>query len=94
MNWNQVEAQWKQLEAQVKSRWAKLTDDDLKNLSAKKDMLIGKIEERYGILKDEAERQVDEWLSKLSPSRDDSAKRDARPAPQKESNPRRSSKHA
>jgi uncharacterized protein YjbJ (UPF0337 family) len=93
MNWNQVEAQWKQLGAQVKSRWAKLTDDDLKNLSAKKDMLVGKLEERYGILKDEAERQVDDWLSKLSPS-DDSTKRDVRPAAPRESNTARPPKHA
>jgi uncharacterized protein YjbJ (UPF0337 family) len=66
MNWNQVEGQWKQMGAAIKSRWAKLTDDDLQNLSAKKDMLVGKIEERYGIMKEEAEHQVDDWLDKLS----------------------------
>jgi uncharacterized protein YjbJ (UPF0337 family) len=68
MNWNQVEGQWKQMGAAIKSRWAKLTDDDLGNLGAKKDMLVGKLEERYGIMKNEAERQVDEWLTKLSAS--------------------------
>jgi uncharacterized protein YjbJ (UPF0337 family) len=68
MNWNQVEGQWKQLTSQVKSRWAKLTDDDVMTLGAKKDMLVGKIQERYGILKDDAEKQVDEWLGKLPPS--------------------------
>jgi uncharacterized protein YjbJ (UPF0337 family) len=66
MNWNQVEGQWKQVSAAIKSRWAKLNDDDLRNLGAKKDMLVGQIEERYGIMKGEAERQVDEWLTKLS----------------------------
>jgi uncharacterized protein YjbJ (UPF0337 family) len=66
MNWNQVEGQWKQMGAAIKSRWAKLTDDDLRMLQAKKDMLIGKIQERYGVMKDEAELQVDEWLAKLS----------------------------
>jgi uncharacterized protein YjbJ (UPF0337 family) len=65
MNWDQVEGQWKQLESQVKSKWAKLTDDDLKNVSAKKDHLIGKIQERYGVLKDEAEKQVDTWLKEI-----------------------------
>ena len=67
MNWTQVEGQWKQLSSKVKSRWAKLTDDDMQHLGAKKDMLVGKIQERYGIMKDEAERQVDEWLNRLPP---------------------------
>lgn len=60
MNWEQVEGQWKQFSGQVKSTWAKLTDDDLKNLSGKKDDLLGKIQERYGVMKEEAEKQVDE----------------------------------
>ena len=82
MNWDQVEGQWKQLGSQIKSKWAKLTDDDLKNLSAKKDDLIGKIQERYGVLKDEAEHQVDQWLHDLKPSRDTvpNATRNDRPA--------------
>jgi uncharacterized protein YjbJ (UPF0337 family) len=67
MNWDRVEGEWKQLTAHVKSKWAKLTDDDLKNAGAKKDALVGKIQERYGILRDEAERQVDEWIAKLPP---------------------------
>jgi uncharacterized protein YjbJ (UPF0337 family) len=69
MNWDQLSGEWKQMQAQVKSKWAKLTDDDLQNLNAKKDMLIGKIQARYGILKDEAERQLDEWMTSLSSER-------------------------
>ena len=68
MNWSEVEGQWKQLKGQVKSKWSKLTDDDLQNLSGKKDTLIGKLQERYGIMKDEAERQLDDWISRLPPS--------------------------
>ena len=68
MNWDQLSGEWKQMQAQVKSKWAKLTDDDLKNLNAKKDMLIGKIQTRYGVLKDEAERQVDEWVASMPDS--------------------------
>jgi uncharacterized protein YjbJ (UPF0337 family) len=79
MNWDQVEAQWKQVEAQVKSKWAKLTDDDVKNLGAKKDMLIGKLQARYGILKEEAESQVDEWLAKLSVHSDAEGKKPTGP---------------
>jgi uncharacterized protein YjbJ (UPF0337 family) len=67
MNWDQIEGQWKQMGAKITSKWAKLTDDDLQNVGAKKDELVAKLQERYGILKDEAERQVDDWLAKLSP---------------------------
>ena len=65
MNWDQVQGEWKQLKANVKSKWAKLTDDDLKNLSAKREALVGKIQERYGSVKEDAEREVDEWISNL-----------------------------
>ncbi len=67
MNWDLAAGQWKQLRAQLKSKWAKLTDDDLQSLDAKKDALIGKLQERYGLLRDEAERQVDEWIAKMPP---------------------------
>jgi uncharacterized protein YjbJ (UPF0337 family) len=63
MNWDQIEGQWKQMGSHIKSKWAKLTDDDLKMVGAKKDQLIGKIQERYGILKDEAEQQVNRWMA-------------------------------
>jgi uncharacterized protein YjbJ (UPF0337 family) len=71
MNWDRIEGEWKQLTSQVKSKWAKLTDDDLKHAGAKKDALVGKIQERYGILRDEAEKQVDEWIAKLPPRHGD-----------------------
>jgi uncharacterized protein YjbJ (UPF0337 family) len=79
MNWEQIEGQLKQLQGQVKSEWAKLTDDDLKTLGAKKDDLVGKIQERYGVLKNEAEEQVNQWLQKLNThysNSKDSASRD------------------
>ncbi len=69
MNWSQVEGQWKQVKAQLKGKWAKLSDDDLQNLAAKKDDIVGKIQERYGIMKDEAERQVDAFVATLGPDR-------------------------
>ena len=65
MNWEQVEGEWKQVKGAVKSKWAKLTDDDMQNVAGKKDNLVGKIQERYGIMKDEAEKQVDEWIAKF-----------------------------
>lgn len=65
MNWDQIEGQWHQVVGSLKSKWGKLTDDDVKNVAGKKDALIGKLQERYGILKDEAEKQADEWLAKV-----------------------------
>jgi uncharacterized protein YjbJ (UPF0337 family) len=67
MNWDRIQGEWQALSSQVKAKWAKLTDDDLRIVAAKKDALVGKVQERYGVLRDEAERQVDEWLAKLPP---------------------------
>jgi uncharacterized protein YjbJ (UPF0337 family) len=61
MNWDQVEGQWKQLKGSVKQQWGKLTDDDLDVISGKKDELLGKLQQRYGIQRDEAKRQADQW---------------------------------
>jgi len=70
MNWSQIEGQWSQLKGQLKSQWAKLTDDDLQNVAGKKDQLVGKLQEHYGILKEDAEKQLDEWIGKLEPGHD------------------------
>ncbi|HXY16532.1 MAG TPA: CsbD family protein [Terriglobales bacterium] len=61
MNWDQIAGQWKQVSGKVKAKWGKLTDDDLKVIAGHKDQLVGKIQERYGIHKEEAERQVQDW---------------------------------
>jgi uncharacterized protein YjbJ (UPF0337 family) len=61
MNWDQIKGNWKQAKGEVKSRWGKLTDDDLDVAGGEKDKLVGRIQERYGIAKEEASRQVDEW---------------------------------
>lgn len=63
MNSDQFEGKWKQLKGSVKQRWAKLTDDDLTALSGKKDELVGRIQERYGITREQAEREADEWAA-------------------------------
>jgi uncharacterized protein YjbJ (UPF0337 family) len=65
MNWDTIQGEWKQLSAQVKIRWAKLTDDDVTKMSAKKDELVGAIQQRYGVMREEAEKQVDEWVKKI-----------------------------
>ena len=61
MNWDRIEGEWKQFKGLVKEKWGKLTDSDLEVIAGKKDQLIGKLQEKYGITKEEAERQVRDW---------------------------------
>ena len=63
MNWDRIEGKWKQASGKMKEKWGKLTADDFKVIGGKRDQLVGKIQERYGVAKDEAERQVDEFSS-------------------------------
>ena len=62
MNWDRVEGNWKQLKGKAREKWGKLTDSDFETIAGKKDQLIGRIQERYGISKDEAQKQADEWV--------------------------------
>ena len=61
MNRDHFKGLWHQFKGEAKKQWGKLTDDDLQMVRGKRDQLVGKIQERYGIAKDEAERQVDEF---------------------------------
>jgi uncharacterized protein YjbJ (UPF0337 family) len=65
MNWDRVAGNWKQMKGKAKEKWAKLTDDDLTYVDGKRDQLLGRIQERYGIQKDIAEKQLKEWESTL-----------------------------
>jgi uncharacterized protein YjbJ (UPF0337 family) len=62
MNWDRIEGNWKQFRGKVQQQWAKLTNDDLDYVEGRRVELVGKIQERYGIAKDEAEKQVDSWM--------------------------------
>jgi uncharacterized protein YjbJ (UPF0337 family) len=61
MNWDRIEGNWKQIKGKAKVQWGKLTDDDLDVVAGNRQQLAGKIQERYGIEQDEAERQVYGW---------------------------------
>ena len=63
MNWDQIEGKWTQLKGSAREKWGKLTDDDLDVIAGKRDQLIGKIQERYGITKEAAQLQVDQWYA-------------------------------
>jgi len=62
MNTNRLEGQWQQLKGEIRSRWGKLTDDDLERISGNKDKLIGVVQEKYGYVWDEARDMVDRYL--------------------------------
>jgi uncharacterized protein YjbJ (UPF0337 family) len=64
MNKDTVEGNWLQFKGKVKEQWGKLTDDDLDVIAGKRDQLLGKIQERHGITRDEAEKQVTAWHEK------------------------------
>jgi uncharacterized protein YjbJ (UPF0337 family) len=66
MNWDSVEGKWKQFKGTVKQKWGRLTDDDLDVIAGKRDQLEGKIQERYGITKEEAKKQIDDWNPETS----------------------------
>ena len=65
MNWDIVEGNWKQFQGKAREQWGKLTDSDLEVAKGKRDQLAGLIQERYGVAKDEAERQVDRWTNSI-----------------------------
>jgi len=65
MNWDIFEGRWNQLKGDLRSQWGKLTDSDLENAAGKKDKLIGILQERYGWLKADAERELDAWIQRL-----------------------------
>jgi uncharacterized protein YjbJ (UPF0337 family) len=58
MNADQIKGNWKQLKGKIKEQWGKLTDDDLTVINGQQDELIGKLQERYGYTKEQAEREI------------------------------------
>jgi uncharacterized protein YjbJ (UPF0337 family) len=64
MNEDVLKGKWHQFKGEVKSRWGKLTDDDLDRAQGDAEKLIGRVQERYGVARDEAKREVDEFISR------------------------------
>jgi uncharacterized protein YjbJ (UPF0337 family) len=65
MNWDQVEGKWKQYRGKMKEKWGKLTDSDFDLIEGRRQILVGKIQEHYGIAKEAAEKQADEFVKAL-----------------------------
>jgi uncharacterized protein YjbJ (UPF0337 family) len=90
MNSDQLKGKWKQVKGSVKERWGKLTDDDLDVIDGQSEQLIGKIQERYGILREAAQKQVDEWNNATSADPDFDRRRRASDRAEVEKNRRAS----
>ncbi len=58
INWDQLEGNWKKFKGRVQAEWGDLTDDEIDQIQGHRDMLIGTLQERYGIAREEAEKQV------------------------------------
>jgi len=63
MDWDRIEGNWKQFTGKIKEKWGKLTDDDLTAINGNREQLEGKIQAHYGYAKDQARREVDEFMN-------------------------------
>lgn len=62
MNKDILQGKWEQLKGSIQKKWGKLTHDDVNQIAGDRKMLSGKIQERYGIIQDKADREIDDWL--------------------------------
>lgn len=61
-----LEGQWKQVKGEIQKQWGKLTDDEIDQIEGSRTKLVGKIQEKYGRTRNEAERELDEFIANLS----------------------------
>lgn len=64
MNWDIIKGKWKQGTGRAREEWAELTDDEWGQVEGNRDQFVGKVQEKYGIARDEAERRVDDWADR------------------------------
>jgi uncharacterized protein YjbJ (UPF0337 family) len=74
LNWDELEGRWEQYKGQIRERWGKLTDDDIHVIAGKRDQLIGRLQERYGIARAEASEEVEAFLKALTDTPEERAK--------------------
>ena len=65
MNKDIIEGNWEQLKGSIKKQWGKLTDDHLDEIKGDKQKLAGRIQELYGIKREEAQKKIDDWEDQL-----------------------------
>jgi uncharacterized protein YjbJ (UPF0337 family) len=62
MNWDQIEVNWLVFKDRLRHNWAKLTDEDITRINGRREALAGRLQERYGFAKTEAEREINAWI--------------------------------
>lgn len=65
MNWDRIAGAWKEYMGSAKAKWGEITDDEWTEIAGRRDQMVGAIQNRYGIARDEAERQVDDWSDRI-----------------------------
>lgn len=65
MNWDIIQGNWKRIKGEVQSTWGKLSDDEVDRAAGDREQLAGLVQERYGVARDEAERQIDQFADSL-----------------------------
>lgn len=65
MSWNVIEGNWKQFKGKIKETWGELTDDEIDQIAGKRDILLGKIQEKYGVAQNEADKRIRDFEKTL-----------------------------
>jgi uncharacterized protein YjbJ (UPF0337 family) len=65
MNWDIAEGKWNEIKGQLREKWAKLTDSDFEEIAGKKDRLVGRLQQRYGYKRDQAEKEADRVINSV-----------------------------
>lgn len=66
MNWQQFKGDWNVARGRLREQWGRLTDDDLDQIERRREHLLGRVQQRYGMTREEAERAVDSWLDRVT----------------------------
>jgi uncharacterized protein YjbJ (UPF0337 family) len=66
MNWDQIEGNWMKAKGKLRQQWGELTEDDIDVINGKRQELAGRLQERYGYQKEQAEKEIDNWMKKAS----------------------------
>ena len=64
-SWDEIASRWTRFSREVKKKWGELTDDEVMQVNGRREILAGKIQERYGVAVDEANKQIERWAAKL-----------------------------
>jgi uncharacterized protein YjbJ (UPF0337 family) len=65
MTWDILKGQWAQFKGKIRQQWGKLTDDELDQIQGDREILIGKLQQRYGRSREQVEQEVDRWLQQV-----------------------------